>query len=60
MKGVEKDIDKAIEWFEKAANFGIPGPMYTLGMLYEDGKEVTQDLEKAQLWYDKAAEVNTP
>jgi TPR repeat protein len=34
--------------------------MYTLGMLYEDGKEVTKDLEKAQLWYAKAEEINTP
>jgi TPR repeat protein len=38
-EGVEKDIGKAIEWFEKAAEYGLQGAMYALGMLYEDGKE---------------------
>ncbi len=59
-EGVKKDIAKSIKWFEKGAEFNIPGPMYTLGMLYEDGKEIEQDLEKAQYWYDKASEINTP
>jgi TPR repeat protein len=56
-EGVEKDIQKCIEWFEKAANFDLPGAMYALGMLYEDGKEVDKDLEKAQYWYDRATKV---
>ena len=59
-EGVEKDINKAVEWFEKASKFGIPGPMYTLGMLFEDGKEVKKDLEKAKFWYEKAAEASEP
>jgi TPR repeat protein len=34
-EGVEKDIGKAIEWFEKAAEYGLQGAMYALGMLYD-------------------------
>jgi TPR repeat protein len=57
-EGVEKDINKSIEWFEKAADFDLPGAMYALGMLYEDGKEVPKDTEKAQAWYAKAEKVS--
>jgi TPR repeat protein len=57
-EGVEKDIGKAIEWFEKAAEYGLQGAMYALGMLYEDGKEVEKDLEKTQYWYDLADKAN--
>ncbi|MBE8189481.1 MAG: sel1 repeat family protein [Candidatus Thioglobus sp.] len=54
-EGVEKDINQAIKWFEKAANkFALPGAAYALGMLYEDGKEVEKDLEKAKSWYAQA------
>jgi len=57
-EGVEKDINQSIEWFEKAAEFDIPGPMYTLGMLYEDGREVEQDIEKSKYWYEKASKLD--
>jgi len=32
--------------------------MYTLGMLYEDGREVEQDLEKSKYWYEKASKLD--
>lgn len=58
-EGVEKDIDKAIVWFEKAANdYQLVGSMYVLAMLYEDGKQVEKDIEKAQFWYDKVAKID--
>jgi TPR repeat protein len=50
----EKDIDKSIEWFTKAANQGLMGSATTLAMIYEEGKLVPQDLEKSQYWYKKA------
>jgi TPR repeat protein len=31
-EGVEKDIGKAIEWFEKAAEYGLQGAMYALNL----------------------------
>lgn len=53
-EGVDKDISKAILWFEKTAEYGLQGAMITLGMLYEDGKEIKKNIEKSQYWYDKA------
>ena len=50
----EKDIDKSIEWFTKAADQGLMGSATTLAMIYEEGKLVPQDLEKSQYWYKKA------
>ena len=49
-----KDINKSIEWFTKAADQGLLGSATTLAMIYEEGKLVEQDLEKAQFWYKKA------
>lgn len=57
-EGVDKDINKAIDWFIKAAEYNIAGPMYALGMLFEDGNEVEQDLKKAQYWFDKAENIS--
>ena len=50
----DKDIDKSIEWFTKAAEQGLMGSATTLAMIYEEGKLVPQDLEKSQYWYKKA------
>jgi len=50
----DKDINKSIEWFTKAADQGLMGSATTLAMIYEEGKLVEQDLDKAQYWYKKA------
>ncbi len=50
----EKNIEKSIEWFTKAAEQGLLGSATTLAMIYEEGKLVPQDIEKAQFWYKKA------
>ena len=50
----EKDIDKSIQWFTRAAEQGLMGSATTLAMIYEEGKLVPQDLEKSQYWYKKA------
>ena len=36
----EKDIDKSIEWFTKAADQGLMGSATTLAMIYEERKLV--------------------
>ena len=55
-KGVTKDLTKAAEWYQKAAEQGLGSAQYQLGRCYEGGHGVTKDLTKAAEWYRKAAE----
>ena len=54
-KGVDKDIDKALYWYEKSAEKGYHAGQHSLGQMYQDGTGVTQDIDKAVYWYKKAA-----
>ena len=55
--GVEQDMAKAAEWYEKSAAHGYSTAMVSLGDLYRDGDgNVKQDLAKAKEWYEKARE----
>ncbi len=51
-----KDINKAIYWFEKAADQGHILSNYRLGMIYFEGREVEVDFEKAEEYLTYAAE----
>jgi len=51
----ERDYDKAVEWFRKAAAASDKDGMYYLGVAYENGKGVEKDRDKAIEWYRKAA-----
>ena len=51
---VGKDPDKAIEWFQKAADQGLVGSLTTLAMMYEEGNGVEQDIDKANELYRAA------
>jgi len=51
----ERDYDKAVEWFRKAATAGDKDGMYYLGRAYEEGKGVEKDTDRAIEWYRKAA-----
>jgi len=51
----DKDIGKAVEWYEKAAEKGINDAMYNLGYCYERRDDVARDIAKAREWYTKAA-----
>ena len=56
---VEKDIDKAIMWYSKAADSGHVDAEYRLGMLYWDDYYSdwnVKSLLKAIEWFTKAAE----
>lgn len=46
----------AREWFERAAEQGLPAAQCNLASLYLGGRGVPQDFDKAIDWYRKAAE----
>ena len=54
--GVTQDMQKAVEWYTKAAEQGLAAAQYNLGVFYEKGYCVEKDLQKAIEWYTKAAE----
>ena len=49
-------MQKAVEWYTKAAEQGNAVAQYNLGVCYNFGKGVEKDLQKAIEWYTKAAE----
>ena len=53
--GVEKNMDKAIYWYEKVANKGHREAQLQLGVIYYKGFGVKKNLEKARLWTKKSA-----
>jgi len=54
--GIEKDEEKAVEWYTKAAEQDVAEAQYRLGYCYENGTGIEKDEEKAVEWYTKAAE----
>ena len=52
-EGVEKDREKAVEWWTKAAKQGHAESQYHLGVCYENGNGVKRDPEEAKKWYEK-------
>lgn len=54
--GVQKDLEKAFYWTERAANHGDRDGQYNLGLFCEEGIGVERDLEKAKIWYKAAAQ----
>jgi TPR repeat protein len=53
---VQKDMVKALEWYNKAAAQGWLPAQRRLAELYADGQDVPQDDAQATLWYRKAAD----
>lgn len=53
--GIEKDLEKAVFWTERAANHGDRDGQYNLARFYEKGIGVNADPEKAKYWYKLAA-----
>jgi TPR repeat protein len=54
-EGVPKDLGKARDHYQKAADKGYAPAQYNLGWLYEHGEGVPKDLGKARELYQKAA-----
>ena len=58
--GVEQDMAKAVEWYEKSAAHGYATAMLALGDIYCDGDgNVEQNLTKAKEWYEKAKDAGS-
>eukprot|EP00002_Diphylleia_rotans_P039048 TRINITY_DN8962_c0_g5_i1.p1 TRINITY_DN8962_c0_g5~~TRINITY_DN8962_c0_g5_i1.p1 ORF type:complete len:2655 (+),score=509.32 TRINITY_DN8962_c0_g5_i1:116-8080(+) len=54
---IPQDVPAAVEWYEKAAEFGSVEALYALGRLYHTGAEgVEEDIDKARDYYTQAVE----
>ena len=53
--GVDKDLAKAAQWYENAADLGFAPAQYIIGNFNEKGLGVNQDAAIAAQWYEKAA-----
>lgn len=58
--GEKKDLNKARQWYEKAAQAGHPVAAVNLGAMYAHGRGVKQDYGLARKWYTVGAEKNHP
>ncbi len=50
-----RQIDKALRWYERAANAGHVRAQYNLGLLYLKGEHVPWDGFTGMAWISKAA-----
>lgn len=54
-EGVEKDAEKGLGWYRKAAACGDVDAMRNLGNFFEIGVRVMRDIQEAENWYREAA-----
>jgi len=54
--GVERNLELARKWFEKAALVGFADAQYNLGVMHENGEFVKQDFIIASMWFYAASE----
>lgn len=59
-RGVEKDTQKAIACYERAAADGSADALCTLGVMFERGEHGPADDVKAVEYYAKAAAMGSP
>lgn len=55
-ESIPKNMEKAVEWYLKAAYQGFVAAQHNLGVLYMTGEGVEKDLEQAYAWALMAAE----
>ncbi len=55
-RGITADVVAGMQWFERAANGGLPLAMNMLGRCYELGSGTGVNLQLAAVWYRQAAE----
>ncbi len=58
--GTEKDLEKAIFYYQKAAAQEHVGAIFDIGWSYQSGEGVEQNHSKAAVWFEKAAELGHP
>lgn len=54
--GVEKDLVKAVNYYQQAASLGFSAAQYNLGLLYQSGLGVKQDYTIAYELFTRAAD----
>ena len=59
-EGVPRDYAKAMMWFRKAADSGLPSAQFNLGIMYANGRGVPEDKMEAMKWYRMAADQGHP
>ncbi len=55
-RGVTKDLKKAVEWYQKAADTGFAPAQFRIGSFFEKGIGVERSPQKAKEFYQLAAE----
>jgi TPR repeat protein len=53
--GVTQDSQKAIDWYTRAAERGLPTAEYNLAFIYQTGNGVVPNPREAERWYERAA-----
>lgn len=53
---VERDVEKAVEWWTKAADAGSTIAQYKMGICHHFGFGTRRNLKKARYYYEQAAE----
>jgi uncharacterized protein len=53
--GRPRDYNKALDYFEKASEGGIPNAAYNIALMYYRGIGVKKDFKKSIIWFKKAA-----
>ncbi|EJK54894.1 hypothetical protein THAOC_25440 [Thalassiosira oceanica] len=53
--GLEKDVVRAVELYNRAAELGVKEAHYSLGVLYVDGTDVENDIAKAFCHFEAAS-----
>ena len=53
--GLERDMTRAVQLYERAAELGVKDAHYNLGFLYGEGKDVEKNTAKAFRYYEAAA-----
>ena len=54
-RGLEKDVARAVEMYERAAELGVKEAHFKLGCLYDEGTDVEKDTVRAIRHYEAAA-----
>ena len=55
-EGVLKDEAEGVRWYRMAAEQGLAGAQFNLGVMYDNGRGVLKDEAEAVRWYRMAAE----
>ena len=54
-EGVSQNDAEAAQWYRLAADHGLAGAQFNLGMMYAEGQGVSQDYVQAHMWLNLAA-----